>query len=200
MGVRQEGVLIVRMMPLPNAYRDIDNASYYPALLEQAGGAARRPLGGVRARVSAPDPSRRPGNRLRSSATPTGDARAIMEVTSPGFFETVGIPLLSGRLTSWSDNEKTLQVAVVSERLARALAPDGDVLGRRVRFGSEQRHQDVVIVGVVRHATLGNPRQPDLPVFYRPALQAAACGELSEPRHRDRRRRPGSGGRRAGRC
>ncbi len=35
LGVRRDGVLSVRVMALPNAYRDIDNASYYPALLER---------------------------------------------------------------------------------------------------------------------------------------------------------------------
>jgi putative ABC transport system permease protein len=74
-------------------------------------------------------------------------------------------------LTSWSDNENTRQVAVVSESLARALAPDGNILERRVRYGSDRAQQDIVIVGVVANMTLGNPRQPAPAVMYRPALQ-----------------------------
>jgi hypothetical protein len=54
---------------------------------------------------------------------------------------------------------------VVSESLARALAPGGDVIGRRVRYGSDRLHQDVAIVGIVGDATLGNPRYSLLPVF-----------------------------------
>jgi hypothetical protein len=95
----------------------------------------------------------------------------VLETVSPNFFETVGIPLLSGRVTTWADRHDSMQVAVVSESLARALAPDGDILGRHLRFGTDRTNQDVVVVGVVGNATLGNPRQADLPVFYRPALQ-----------------------------
>ncbi|MFN2447153.1 MAG: ABC transporter permease [Vicinamibacterales bacterium] len=171
LGVRPGGVVIVRVMPLPNAYRDIDNASYYPALLERVAA-----LPGVRsagfARLFPRLSIEWTGQPIALVGDPPGLVRAVLETTSPGFFETVGISLLRGRLTSWLDNETTLQVAVVSESLARALAPAGNVIGRRVQFGSGRDHQDVVIVGVVRNATLGNPRQPDVPVFYRPMLQA----------------------------
>jgi MacB-like periplasmic core domain len=102
---------------------------------------------------------------------PPGGVQAFLEISSPWFFETLGIRLLAGRLTSWSDNTRTRQVAVVSESLARALAPDGDVLNRRVRLGNDREHQDVVIVGVVANATQGNPRRANPPVLYRPALQ-----------------------------
>jgi predicted permease len=170
-GVRRDGVAIVRVMPLPNAYRDLDNASYYPALVEKVAA-----LPGVRAvgltRLFPRLTSESAGQPIAFVGDPPGDAKATLEATSPALFETLGIPLLRGRLTSWSDDQRSLQVAVVSDGLARSLASDGDVIGRRVRFGSTRDHQDVVIVGVVQNATMGNPRQPALPVFYRPTLQA----------------------------
>src|SRR5262249_31606136 len=92
---------------------------------------------------------------------------------SPGFFETVGVPLVAGRLPSWTDTANTRPVAIVSQSLANALAPDGDLLQRRVRFGAALNSQDLLIVGVVGNATQGNPRIPAPPVVYRPALQLA---------------------------
>jgi hypothetical protein len=77
---------------------------------------------------------------------------------------------------AWSDTVKTRQVALVSDRLARQLAPGGDVIGRRVRFGADPRNQDVEIVGVVANMTMGNSRQTDLPVLFRPALQLPQFG------------------------
>lgn len=100
-----------------------------------------------------------------------GNVFGSLDGMSPGFFETVGIPLLAGRLPTWSDNEQSRQVAVVSESLAKALAPDGDVLERRVRYGTLEGHQDAVIVGVVGNATMGNPRITAPPVLYRPGMQ-----------------------------
>ena len=170
LGVRQDNVLTVRVMPVPNGYRDINNASYYPALMEKLAA-----LPGVRsvgfARLFPRLTTDTLGQPIAFVGDPPGTVHAVLETTSPGFFATVGIALLRGRLTSWSDTETSMQVAVVSESLARALAPNGDALGRRVRFGSDRAHQDVVIIGIVRNATLGNPREPAPPVFYRPALQ-----------------------------
>lgn len=60
---------------------------------------------------------------------------------------------------------------MVSESLARALAPTGNVLERRIRLGNDREHQDVVIVGIVGNATQGNARRSAAPVIYRPALQ-----------------------------
>jgi ABC-type antimicrobial peptide transport system permease subunit len=46
------------------------------------------------------------------------------------------------------------------------------VIGRHVRFGANRTDQDVEIVGVVGNMSLGNLRQTDFPIFYRPTLQA----------------------------
>jgi ABC-type antimicrobial peptide transport system permease subunit len=100
-----------------------------------------------------------------------GDVRGMWETTSPAYFQTLGIRLLRGRLTTWADNEKAPHVAVVSEQLANSLVPGGDVLGRHIRFGASPQNQNVEIVGVVSNATLGNPRLTEAPVVYRPILQ-----------------------------
>ena len=98
-----------------------------------------------------------------------GDAPAAVLATSdavsPEYFATVGIPLVAGRFPSCSDTAKTRKVAVVSESLARALAADGNVLERRVNLGTPVGNQDIVIVGVVGNATLGNPRASAIPVI-----------------------------------
>jgi putative ABC transport system permease protein len=175
LGVRTAGMLNVRVMPLPNGYRGIDRASYYPALLEKIAS-----LPGVRSVGFARSFPRAIGDPFTTSIGFVGEApgtvRGVLDVTSPGFFETVGIPLVAGRYTSWSDNAASMPVAVVSESLARALAPGGDVLGRRVRFGNTQAQRDVAIVGVVGNATQGNPRLQNPPVFYRPTLQMGPIG------------------------
>ena len=78
-------------------------------------------------------------------------------------------PLLRGRPPAWSDHARSQPVALVSNSLARQLTPDGDVVGRRVRFGAEQ--QAIEIVGVVGDLSMGNPRLAAPAVFYRPTLQ-----------------------------
>jgi predicted permease len=171
LGVRTDGVLFVKTLALPNSNRGADAASYYPDLLQKVAA-----LPGVRSvgfSRSFPRSLFDPSTIVSFVGGPPGDVRATSDSVSPEYFGTLGIPLLAGRLPSWSDTAKTRRVAVVSESLARALVPGGDVLERRVNFGTARDTQDVVIVGVVANATLGNPRAPAIPVMYFPPLQRA---------------------------
>lgn len=171
LGVRTAGILYFKTLALPNSNRGADAAPYYPDLLQRIAA-----LPGVRAVGFArafPRSLLDPSLAASFVGDPPGDVRATSDSVSPEYFGTVGIPLLAGRLPSWSDTAKTPRVAAVSESLARALAPDGNVLGRRVNLGTIRDSQDVVIVGVVGNATLGNPRAPAIPVMYFPPLQRA---------------------------
>lgn len=170
-GVRTENILSVRAMPLPSGYAGIDNGSYYPALIERLRG-----LPGVQSvgagRMFSTLVVEIPGSPIAIVGEPDAGVTAIRETASPEFFDTLGIPLVEGRGFSWADTAASQQVAILSKSLARQLAPDGDIIGRRIRHGRVEADQDVVVVGVVGNATMGNPRQADLEVIYRPMLQA----------------------------
>jgi putative ABC transport system permease protein len=174
LGVRTAGVIDVRLMATANGNRQVDSASYYPPLLD-----AVRALPGVRAvgfsRIF-PRMTLEPATAVSFVGDAPGDVRALSDAISPGYFETVGIPMIAGRSVLWSDTLKTRRVGIVSESLARALSPDGNVLDRRVRFGTARDSQDVVIVGIVGNATVGNPRRSAHPVLYMPMLQRPALG------------------------
>lgn len=71
-------------------------------------------------------------------------------VASPGYFETIGIRLLRGRLFDQSDGPETQQVALISESLARRYWPNEDPVGRGIQYGSMDEDTHVLrIVGVV---------------------------------------------------
>ena len=77
---------------------------------------------------------------------------------SPQYFQTMKIPLLSGRYYDERDGEDTQKVAIANEAFARRFFPNGDVLGKRVGFGCpETAGLCRTIVGVV-----GNVRQESL--------------------------------------
>lgn len=170
-GLDADNVLVAKLFPLPSAYRTINNAAYYPPLVERVAA-----LPGVTAvAYSRSFPSsvlqQFAGEPIALVGEPDGDARAYSNMVSPAFFATLGVPLLAGRETTWADNAQSRHVGVVSEGLARMLAADGNVIGRRIRFGTEPRNQDVEIVGVARNMTMGHARRTDLPMLFRPALQ-----------------------------
>jgi predicted permease len=96
----------------------------------------------------------------------------LTESVTPGYFETLQIPLLAGRDFTERDTADAPLVVIVSASTARRLFPDDDnVLGRRVIMGSQGGGQIMQIVGVagdVRSQTLAS--HPDVE-FYRPVFQ-----------------------------
>ncbi|HET9479971.1 MAG TPA: ABC transporter permease, partial [Pyrinomonadaceae bacterium] len=79
-------------------------------------------------------------------------------VVSPEYFQTLRIPLLTGRHVDDRDGPATQKVAVVNQAFAQRFFPNGDVLGKRVGFVCEEAEGLCrTIVGVV-----GNIRQESL--------------------------------------
>ncbi|OLD98473.1 MAG: hypothetical protein AUI36_45110 [Cyanobacteria bacterium 13_1_40CM_2_61_4] len=68
---------------------------------------------------------------------------------APGFFATVGIPLRHGHDFTPADRESTPLVAIVNESAARQLWPGTDPIGKRFKFGPEDRTGWRTVVGVV---------------------------------------------------
>jgi predicted permease len=75
-----------------------------------------------------------------------------LQFVSPGYFATLGIPLLEGREFTAADTADQPDVVIVNEALARACWRDGSALGKRI--GSPGAWQEIVgVVGDVRAAT-----------------------------------------------
>jgi hypothetical protein len=73
------------------------------------------------------------------------------QVTRAGdrYFDTMGIPIVRGRAFSADDRVGSEPVTIVSKPLADKLAPDGDVIGKRLLFGTDAKTRQVLtIVGV----------------------------------------------------
>ena len=62
---------------------------------------------------------------------------------SPGFLETVGLPLRRGRDISPTDQDSTPLVAVISESVARLLWPGQDAIGKTLMFGNDGKWRTV---------------------------------------------------------
>jgi len=104
---------------------------------------------------------------------PISDSRslAVLIRVSPGFFRTLGMPMIAGRDFDVHDDEKHPRVVIVDSNLAGKIDPSGRVLGKVVRFGVQPELQRMEIVGVVRSARLVDFRDPRTQVIYIPTLQ-----------------------------
>lgn len=100
---------------------------------------------------------------------PGDEPHAGYQVTMPGFFRAMGIPIRSGRDFAASDMHTSQPVALVNETLARREWPGQDAVGRRVRFNDDDTWLTIVgVVGDIRHS---GPAVPPRPELYQPASQ-----------------------------
>jgi predicted permease len=92
---------------------------------------------------------------------PTKMGMAEYRAASAGYFETMGIPLVRGRLFRESDDPDAPHVALVSQGLVRERWPNQDPMGKLIQFGNmdgDLRPLHVVgIVGDVLHEGLDGP-------------------------------------------
>jgi predicted permease len=73
-----------------------------------------------------------------------------MQYPSPGFFDTLGIPLLAGRDFRVGDDAAAPKVAIVNRKFAHKYFPDVDPVGRHIGMGGNPGTKlDIEIVGVV---------------------------------------------------
>jgi len=85
---------------------------------------------------------------------------------SPGLFQSMEIPVLRGRDFLGTDRADSPPVAIVDDTLARQFWPDGDALGKRIRFSwdtSENRWMTIVgVVSGIKDNTLALKLEPHL--------------------------------------
>ena len=72
----------------------------------------------------------------RAAQSPSQVGHALYCVASEGYFRTVGIPLIRGRMFSAQDDFDSPNVALISQALARERWPNEDPLGQIIDFGN----------------------------------------------------------------
>lgn len=102
------------------------------------------------------------------------DMVAYFDEVGPGYFNTVGIPLLLGRDIGLQDTETSPKVAVINESMAKFYFGADNPIGRKfVVDDPDFKGQEMEIVGVARdardHELKGRVRRR----FYLPAVQSA---------------------------
>ena len=109
------------------------------------------------------------GDAAVDSMIPEGDTRPLGEqpianhlIVSAGYFQTLGIPLIRGRLLTPADY--TRRVAVISQQAARTIWPDQDPIGRVFTRSDPQNKWE--IVGIVGDARMrGLEHDPPLAAY-----------------------------------
>jgi predicted permease len=158
----------------------IERVSHVPGI-EAAAFARTLPLG---------DSSNSNGPILKEGETlPKGSAgRVIMtNVISPGYFQTMQIPILEGRDFSDRDVATSQGVVIVNQKMAETLWPGESAIGKRITIGIENR-ESWEVVGVVRTGKYRTLAEDPKPFFYysmgqrRPSPMAMVVRASVDPR------------------
>ena len=125
------------------------------------------------------------------SLRPAGDTRPEAELptvsvgrsVTSGYFEALGVPLVSGRFFSSTDRADGPSVMIVNRAFARRAWPDRDPVGRHAsfinpRFIGAVLPQNVEVVGVVGDVKEFGPQQEAPPMVYVPMEQSPAPGSV----------------------
>jgi putative ABC transport system permease protein len=90
------------------------------------------------------------GMKVEGYMPPPGErVQGDWQIVTPGYFETMGIPLRAGRFFTAADRRDGQPVIVISEALAQRFWPGKDPLGRRIQVGGPGKPPYSTVVGVV---------------------------------------------------
>lgn len=138
----------------------VERAKASPGV-ESAAVASDFPLGGGLERTVFPE-GQDEASGYRGTLTQLDDI-------TPGFFETLRIPLIRGRVFNDADRQNTVQVAVINEAMVKQFWPNADPLGKRFHFFGEPALREVV--GVVKNTVVNQIGEAPQPVVYLPITQ-----------------------------
>ena len=98
---------------------------------------------------------------------------ADIALTDTEYFRTLEVPLITGRTFTDADTNKTQQVVVIDQTLARRYWANESALGQHLKLGQNPQNPWVTIVGVVGDIKSDGFDAPSVPHVYMPLRQAA---------------------------
>jgi predicted permease len=174
--VRAENVLTMRVELPTSRYNPPQRLGFFRQVIERLQG-----LPGVQSASAASDI---PVATLRTSGTsfqilgqaelpPNERPTTRVRVVTPGYFKTLGIPLLSGRDFTQDDQTRgAAQVFIVNETFAKRYFPNSDPLSESISVNMQRPDNPygriIGIVGNVKEGSLRGVAEPTVFYNYRP--------------------------------
>jgi predicted permease len=160
-GVELDNLVTFQLSPDLSGYDDQRAVLFYRQLLERL-----RSAPGVKSAAMAAVPILS-GDEWDSYTSVEGhrpadgeDMQAFMNALSPGYFETMHIPILEGRDFQLKDVVDNSKVAIVNRRFAEHFFPGTSAVGKHLgRGGGPKVKFDTEIIGVVADSLYEGPRE-----------------------------------------
>jgi predicted permease len=98
---------------------------------------------------------------------PNENMKIYRDLISPGYFDSMKVPLIEGRDFDWHDDSKSPLVMIVNQEFARRFLPNHSVIGHKVHGWG----QWFTVVGVARDSKYHRVTENPQPYFYIPIRQ-----------------------------
>ena len=180
LGFDPRQVVDISMDPGEIGYNEVQGLAFYKNLLDRA-----RSLPGVEhAGLTSAIPLSYYGDA--DSLTIQGyhpdvgqqQPHAMFSVITPGYLDTLRIPLISGRSFTEADSAKSPYVAIINQTMAQRYWPNQDPLGGHFSMGRDPKHS-IEVVGVAKNSRVTGVTGNIVPNFYVPLQQHYASGLTS---------------------
>jgi putative ABC transport system permease protein len=178
-GFEADGVLTMRLTLPRERYPDDAAGAFFDQLSERLAA-----LPGVRAVSAASQfPPQEPFDTQFSLERDPSQGQtlptALITVATPGYFDTLRVPVTSGRSLAAADRLDTPLVAMVNQAFASRYLAGSDPIGQRLAIGSPDRARPWRrIVGVVSDYRNSGLTEPVRPEIYMPVRQQTAWNQL----------------------
>jgi predicted permease len=111
-------------------------------------------------------------------AGPDTDTHSNYNQVGPGYFQTLGIPMIAGRDFTRADALGAQKVAIVNEAFAKKFNLGRDVVGKRISEG-RSKDLDIEVVGFVQNAKYSQVKGEIPAVYFRPYRQDDQIGAIN---------------------
>lgn len=167
LGFNPHGVLTFRIVMQDHQYDDPSRRTQFVAAVEQTlrslpgvtsvGAATLPPVDGCCSQFTA---------RIEGEPSTQGSTPPVITgtIVTPGYFATMGIPIVRGRGFTTHDDASASPVTIIDETFAQRYWPRGQALGHHVNTGAGNAE----IVGIVRDIRQTSLLDTPEPQFYRP--------------------------------
>jgi predicted permease len=160
-GVELDNLITFQLNPALSGYENQQGVNFYNELLDRLGSSPGvKSVGTAAVGILSGDEWDSSMGVEGHTAKEGEDMQAFMNALSPGYFTTMGIPLLEGRDFTRADAREEATVAIVNQKFARHFFGDKSAIGRHVGFGTGPNSKlTIEIIGVAADSLYEGPRE-----------------------------------------
>jgi predicted permease len=179
LGMNIESMITFGVSPRLNGYKPVQSIALFQRLEDDLRG--QPGVTGVTASVVPILVGDNWGNSVRVqgfAAGPDTDTNSRFNAVGPGYFHTMGVPLIAGRQFTESDALGAPKVVIVNEAFAKKFNLGLDAVGKRMSNGPNG-DLDMEIVGLAKNAKYSEVKKEVPPLFFTPYRQMENIGNIS---------------------